>query len=169
MLWNFRVANNLAGSASNELFIYRSDLLKEKPTADDSLVLVDDFSGTGDQVCENWKILQELVVGVPRVYLMLVAATQMAMDRIRSETEMIPLAHLVLTKKDNVWSAECACFNAAEKATLLSYCKRASKKIPKGRGDGGLLLVFEHSCPNNSIPVLHSRNARWRGLFPRHD
>ena len=169
MLWKFRVANSLGGKANNELFIHRAEILEAGLTADDSLVLVDDFSGTGDQVCDHWKILQELVTGGPTVYLALVAATQRAMSRIKSETDLFPLAHIVLTEKDNIWSARCSHFTASEKAALLSYCVRASNKIPKGRGEAGLLIVFEHSCPNNSIPVLHSRNARWTGLFPRHD
>jgi hypothetical protein len=27
--------------------------------------------------------------------------------------------------------------------------------------------VFTHNCPNNSIPILHSRRGNWVPLFPR--
>ena len=56
----------------------------------------------------------------------------------------------------------------SEKDALLEYCKRADRKYPRGYGDCGFVLVLAHKTPNNSIPVLHANNVRWKGLFPRY-
>jgi hypothetical protein len=40
---------------------------------------------------------------------------------------------------------------------------------PLGTGNCQALVVFEHNCPNNSLPVLWKEGSEflWRPLFPR--
>lgn len=33
----------------------------------------------------------------------------------------------------------------------------------------GFVIVFAHTCPNNSIPILHVSHTKWQGLFRRYD
>jgi hypothetical protein len=173
MLYHFRVANNLDGKKFNDLFIARRDLVSQKLGNNDTVVLLDDFSGTGQQICDAWNnpetAFGELLAGVGRIYLVLVAVTSHAWKKIRSETPLSVLPSHELTDGDNIFSMDCKHFTTLERARLLHYCTRASKKAPQGFGNCGLVLVFQHRTPNNTIPILHADNANWSGLFPRHD
>jgi len=42
------------------------------------------------------------------------------------------------------------------------------KENPMGFGDCGLVVVFQHRPPNNTIPILHEDHSKWTGLFPRY-
>lgn len=171
MLHRFRLANNLSERKFNDLFIHLSDLLRAGLRPDDTVVLVDDFSGTGDQVCKAWHThgISELFANNPRAFLALVAAGYKAVARIRKETGLIPVPHIVLGKTDSIFSDRCQHFTANEKATLLRYAHSANQQQPKGYGDCGFVTVLAHRCPNNTIPILHAHHARWEGLFRRHD
>jgi hypothetical protein len=169
MMHRFRVANGLDAKKYNELFIHPSQILLEGLGPDDTLVLIDDFVGTGDSVCSAWEeSFAELVVGVGRVYLIVVAALRDGRVRVAEETSMTCLAGQELTADDNFFGDQCAIFNDDEKRVMLTYCRRASRREPKGYKECGLVLTFQHRCPNNSLPVLHVENSRWTGLFPRH-
>lgn len=173
MLYQFRVANGLDSARFRELFVARRDLVSQKLGPNDTVVLLDDFSGTGKQVCDAWADPQtafgELLAGVGRVYLLLVAATNHARSRITEETSLIVLPAYDLDDRDNIFSDRCTHFNAQERDRLLHYCRQASREMPRGYGNCGLVVVFQHRTPNNTIPILHAENGRWSGLFPRHD
>lgn len=166
----FRMATSMTNREFHGLFIHRSEIVAKNPGPNDTVVLLDDFSGTGKQACDAWRdLFSELLAGGPRVVLMLVAATQTALERIAGETDMEPVCGTTLGAEENLFGAACSYFSGEEKRSLLRYCKRANRKNPKGFGNTGLVLVFAHRCPNNSIPVLHANHDRWHGLFPRYD
>ncbi len=181
MLHHFRVANRLDTKAFNELFVSRSDLFRQpllpdtdpqKLGEDDIVVLLDDFSGTGTQVCKAWNDPETsfgaLLAGVGTVYLILVAASKAAGRRISHETTLsLSPAHW-LHESDNVFSEKCKHFTAADRDRLLHYGRIADKQNPMGFGDCGFVVVFQHRPPNNSIPILHADHPKWTGLFPRH-
>jgi hypothetical protein len=169
MVHTLRMATSMTKRQYSQLFIHRSELVAKKPGPNDTVVLVDDFSGTGNQACEAWQLFEELLTGGPRIVLMLVAATDRALVRIARETQMEPVCATTLTKKDDIFDAACVHFSEAEKSTILTYCSQADAARPKGWGDSGLLVVLAHQTPNNSIPILHASQNEWRGLFPRHD
>jgi hypothetical protein len=170
MLHKFRHANNLAGRAYNELFIHRSDILRERLGSDDIVVLIDDFVGTGDQACDAWaQQFGELLADVGRVYLVVVAACDIAASRVANETGLQVVPHHELTQADNIFAGKCRKFTGEEKTRLLAYCQKADHQNPRGKGDCGLLVVFAHTCPNNSIPVLHVSHRHWEGLFRRYN
>ena len=170
MLHQLRMATGMAKREFDPLFVNRSDLVALKPSAEDTVILIDDFSGSGKQASDSWnEMFSELLFGGPRVVLMLVAATSSALKRISKETEMEPVCGTTLHARDDIFSTACKHFTDAEKATLLEYCKRASPSNPKGFGDCGLVVVLAQRCPNNSIPILHANHKKWRGLFPRND
>jgi hypothetical protein len=176
MLHRSRTALGLTGGRYNDMFIHMSDLLRASLGADDNVVFVDDFAGTGEQACRAWRgdpemkitRLAELLPGSPKTYLILVAAGRRAVDRIAQETKLKVVARHVLGPADNIFSGDCQHFTQAEKDALLAYSRRADRKHPRGYGDCGFVIVLAHRTPNNSIPVLHANHERWRGLFPRH-
>lgn len=170
MLHALRMATGMNRKEFNPIFVYRSDLVRMKPTANDTVVLVDDFSGSGKQACDAWdEVFAELLSEGPRVILLLIAATREALNKIRSQTAMDAVCGTTLTPRDNLFDGACNHFTAAEKAKVLTYCEKADGARPKGFGECGLLLVLAHRCPNNSIPILHASHAQWEGLFPRQE
>ncbi|HSR05550.1 MAG TPA: hypothetical protein VLM42_00245, partial [Bryobacteraceae bacterium] len=182
MLYHFRIANGLDAKGLDELFVLRSDLFRQpmlpdddphKLGPDDVVVFLDDFSGTGSQVCKAWNDPETsfgaLLAGVGKVYLILVAASRAARKRISAETTMSPMPAHELRDGDNVFSDQCPYFTKADRLKLLRYGEIANKKTPKGFGDCGFVVVFQHRAPNNSIPILHADHRHWTGLFPRHD
>jgi hypothetical protein len=170
MLADFRHANRLTGRQFDELFCHTSTILQQKLGAGDTLVLVDDFVGTGSQLCEVWnQSLQELVGGIGTVYLAVVAAVSTARLRVQNETGVLLRSGNDLLESDNFFHGNCTHFSRDEKDRILRYCDRANKKFPRGFGECGLLTIMQHRAPNNSLPILHARNSRWTGLFPRDD
>jgi hypothetical protein len=169
MMHKFRLANELTGKKYNQLFIWKSDLLRANLGPDDTVVFVDDFSGSGTQACDAWPVIEELLPGKPKIYLALVAATVAARTRIHRETEIVLVPHQTLAETENIFSPYCDCFSDDEKEDILRYCRRLDKSEPKGFGECGLVLVFAHNCPNNSIPILHKTTQNWEGLFRRYD
>lgn len=171
MLHRFRHANNLTARRYAKLFRYRSELVELEPGPEDTVVLVDDFSGTGDQACGAWEsTFEELLPFEPRVLLVLVAVSSAARGRIASETGMRACAQIELDSESDIFSAECNLLLDGEKARLLHYGEQADPERPRGWGDCGFVIIFAHTAPNNSIPILHKRRrGHWEGLFPRYD
>ena len=170
MVHAFRMATSMSKKQYNNLFIHRSELPLKRLTDKDTVILIDDFSGTGDQACDSWeKLFSELITEGPRIVLILIAATTAALERISDETDLEPICGTTLRNKDGFFHTECTYFTPNEKERILQYCVRADRRKPQGYGDIGLLLVFAHRCPNNTIPILHSSNNDWDGLFPRSD
>lgn len=170
MLHSFRLANGLDSKAHNKMFIHPSQIVLEKLGPDDTLVFVDDFVGTGKQVCDTWhETINELVIGIGRVFLLVVAATKEAVKKVKDETDMRLIPSHTLGPSDNLFSPQCKHFSEDEKASILEYNKLVDEKNPHGFGKCGLVVVFQHRCPNNTIPILHAATEGWSGLFPRHD
>jgi len=168
MLYEFRLANGLNARRYNPLFLHRRDLVALNPGPDDNVVFVDDFSGTGDTAVQYWNdYYRELLSGEPNVYLVLVAASTAAIRRVKDQTQFAIVTATRLDDRDNVFSEHCRHFTDEEKNVLRNYCQRADQELPLGYGNCGFVVVFAHRCPNNSIPILHVKNNRWRGLFPR--
>jgi hypothetical protein len=167
MLHCFRVANELDRRRHDGMFIHRSEIVSARLSSDDTLVLVDDFSGTGTQACSSWKLFQELLGGEPRVFLVLVGVARNALGRIRAETDLLTAFGFELTEADDVFHEECPHFSRRDKEAILGYCRRVQPGNPRGYGGCGYLIVFAHRCPNNTVPILHATNANWEGLFRR--
>src|SRR5882724_5509459 len=169
MVHTLRMAMTMTNKKYDYLFIHRSELVAKKPGPDDTVILVDDFSGTGTQACGSWEIFQQLLGGGPKIILMLGVATADALKVIGDKTEMEPICAVTLHKKDSIFKPECVHFTQVEKNTILDYCRRANPRNPEGFLGAGLLVVLAHRTPNDTIPILHETNGAWRGLFPRNE
>jgi len=168
MLRTFRSANGLSGRRYNELFIHKSELVREELGPEDTVVFIDDFAGTGKQAVDVWPEMRELLAKGPRSILVLIGASDHACTRIEQDTELVVLRHIALTASDNVFAAGCPHFTSDEQSRLLQYCTRADRRAPRGFGDCGFVVVFAHTCPNNSIPILRTSHPGWEGLFRRY-
>lgn len=168
MIHRFRRANNLGLAKFNDLFIHPSSLMQEKLSATDTVVFVDDFSGSGRQAVDKWRdVFAELLAEGPTVYLVLVAAATHVNRLITDETGIRVICDVYLHESDNIFSDTCTRFSVEDKRAIRTYCRRADNASPNGYGNCGLLVVFAHDCPNNSIPILHKVSPTWNGIFPR--
>lgn len=167
MLRVFREANGLTARIHDSLFRHTTEIPSLKLSAEDTIVVVDDFAGTGKQICSRWPTLQELIASDARCYLVLTAATTIAVKRIKDETGVEVIVKLEISKSENVFADTAHRFDENEKTALLKYCTRVDAQHPRGYGECGLLYVLSHKTPNNSIPILHVNHDSWVGLFPR--
>lgn len=169
MIAVFRQAMGMKHKDYNELFVYPHQLPDQKLSGEDTVVLVDDFSGSGNQACDSWRYpFSELVGGAGTIYLIVVAATTLAQKIIRDETNLHVLCHLDLDSSDNFFSDDCTHFTEDDKQAILQHCMKHFPKEPRGFGECRLLFVLQHDCPNNSIPLLHKQKKnKWVPLFPR--
>ena len=168
MVHVFRMATGMTTKKFNSLFVHRSELVGLRLQSTDTVILLDDFSGTGQQATKAWKeVFAEILSEGPRIILLLVAATSQALQEVRKGTEMELVCGTLLDHRHNFFDAACTQFNKKEKDTIEYYCKKADARYPRGSGSAGLLVVLAHRCPNNSLPVLHADHDAWSGLFPR--
>lgn len=147
MLHQFRLANNLNHRQYDPLFIGRSDLLRAGLGADDTVVFVDDFVGSGNQAVTAWeKMFQELTTEVGNVYLATVAAYQKGSIEIKNKTRIQLLAHRTLSYRQSLFHTTCQHFSDQEKQRILHYCTTASRNHPRGFGD------CAGNCAVSSVP-----------------
>ena len=168
MVRSFREANQLTSATHNDLFCGATDLPSKKLTAEDYVVFVDDFSGSGRQVSAAWQTLQELVASDATCHLILTSATRKAMSKIEALINLALTVYIILEEDDNVFNSRCTKFSTHEKSIIEKYGRRADRRNPKGFGDCGLLFALSHKTPNNTIPILHAYHDRWKGLLPRY-
>lgn len=164
----FREANDLALARYNDLFCELSDLPSLKLTALDVVVFIDDFSGTGRQVCRMWPVVAEMVASEAACHLILTAATTAAVNAIGNRTDLVLHTRITLDENDNVLAPASAVFSPDEKQVIRDYGYIADPRKPDGYGGSGLLFVLSHKTPNNTLPILHINEPHWRGLFPRY-
>lgn len=185
MLRELRIAAALEPPVFHNMFPEIRDLVDQSPSAGDTIVLVDDFSGTGRQACATWAKLSEVLAPYtqPRstldpatattttkpgcsVHLLLVGARQRGIETIRA-AGLRAEAFRLLDDHDDVFHPSSPTFDEGERKSLLKMCMRADKKNPTGFGQCGLAFVIAHRTPNNSLPILHVRTNKFVGLFPR--
>ena len=133
------------------------------------VVLVEDFSGTGKQIDEWWPVVEGIFL--PKnadIVLGLLVINYRARTRLAPVFKRI-LAVADLERQHDVFDAKCTKFSRAEKNALLAACRSTgcSSRFLKGFGDSGLLVVFKHGCPNNSLPILWYSQGAWHNLFQR--
>lgn len=164
----FREANRLNAQKYDSLFVTIRDLPSLKLTAADTVVFIDDISGSGDQVCRLWPMIQELMASEARSVLLLTAVTYRAADRIGRETELEIRFRDFLGTELDFFHVDFLGFSKEEKDIIAAYCATADSANPKGYGECGLLYVLAHKTPNNCLPIVHAYKAAWRGVLPRY-
>ncbi len=168
MVRTFREANKLNDTRQDDLFCTIADIPSKKLTAADTIIFIDDFCGTGTQICTRWDTIGMLIGSDAECHLIVTAATDDAIAKIEDKTPLKVHAHIHIHPNENFFSERCTRFTPAEKNAIFPYCKIADAKNPRGFRDAGLLYVLNHKTPNNSIPILHANHSQWTGLFPRY-
>ena len=158
---------------------------KKIPSNVSSIVIVDDFIGTGSSLSSNLTVFFEkngdfLIASEISVYVVVLCATIKGEEKVRqtlsslSETsdllihENLDNNHYAFNAINPIWSDE-AERNAA-KDLIQRLGSNVDKNRPLGYKDSAMLIVFNRNCPNNTLPILHSRSrgeSAWNPLFER--
>lgn len=163
--------------------------LKDDVTVN-AIVFIDDIAATGNTLSENIKRFvekNEEFIKQRSLLVLVVAlvATPKGEQNVNREIqrqlkngfsielricELLSSSHISFGEDNkNFWDDE------TEMAKARSLCLRIgssiASKAPLGYQDSGLLVVFPDRCPNNSLPVLHSKSTKekflWTPLFER--
>lgn len=140
-----------------------------------NIIFFDDLVGTGKQSSEYIKEISGLLNSSHKAYLFSICATEDGLKLINDTTAFSAISSDVLTKKEHYYTnEECKYFTYNEKIELIE-----KTDLLKSRNDNynlGLLVAFEHSTPNNTLPIIwkdkfkykmNGKEKSWIALLPR--
>jgi hypothetical protein len=160
-----------------------AEVLKEKKEIQ-VLLFLDDFVGTGNAASTYLKDLDSMIADVVRersikvVFATVVAAIEgwKQVEQIAESLNMPVQVHCCETLDETArcFSETSGIFSEKDqresaKEIALKYGKLLEKDCPLGYGNLEMAVVFERSCPNNSLPILWSESTtpKWTPLFKR--
>ena len=133
------------------------------------IIFFDDFSGSGKTIREWWDRNEPLILPFnATIGLGVVLINYMAEEEIM-KLDQIYFFVEYLNERFNIFNDHCEIFSNTEQDKILSYCTktRCSSEYLRGYGNCGLLISFQHGCPNNSLPILWYDRTDWLNLFHR--
>ncbi|MDR6406119.1 MULTISPECIES: hypothetical protein [Chryseobacterium] len=150
---------------------------------DGILLLIDDFIGTGESVTKffNYEIKQQLVSKKIKIKTILLCVAYME-DAKNLIEKNIPDYEIVGTPYRKAFSNLGSVFGYRKRMIVIrEFCfdygqhlfstfderTRVTTKHPLGYGDSQSLIIFNHSTPNNSLPIIWSNKNSWTPLFIR--
>ena len=140
-----------------------------------TIVLLDDFIGSGNQAIEFWQDLSASLGAAADSFKFFYSAFigyREGQQLIESQTKLTVNLVRQLDDQDKAFGfgspliVEYA--REAAKDVFRQYGQRLFPKHPLGYRDGQALIVFDHNTPNNSLPVLWSEEDGWFPLFKRY-
>lgn len=156
------------------------NLDKIELTGDAVLVLLDDFSGTGDTFHDSYKDMFAGWVGkhkdhIKKIYFLAQVVMQEAAQTIKT---LYPDIEIVaerrgkcLEEKTSVFRYRCTCKEI--KAIADKYTGHVrnhfldTQTIPYGYKATQALIAFSYGTPNNTLPIIWTDN-KWYPVFPRY-
>lgn len=148
----------------HELYVNRKEEVQNK-----YIIFFDDFSGTGKTLTDWWKLNEPIILPLNATFVIaVIVLNHKAEDKVKSLNQ--PIFNVdFLHSNLNVFNNECGIFDKNEKQTLIKFCERTgcSTEYLKGFGECGLIVSFQHGCPNNSLPILWYDKDKWLTLFDR--
>ena len=147
-----------------------------------ALVFIDDFIGTGDSASEYFKKLsgehgEMLRNSGLRIFFIALCGFVNGKSRIEQLLEELHLS--VSVRICDPLDETARCFDDVSRIfpnsldrdrarkIALHYGMKLEKKAPLGYGDCEATIVFEDSCPNNTLPILWAETNDWIPLFRR--
>lgn len=144
---------------------------------DEYLLIVDDGSFTGTQISEVLTRCGDLMHGHQRGGIVLSIVHQTAINRLEIDFPDVKVFYgELLTEKDNfeqvckswvankIWPHE----HIDPFDLYMDIARRAEMPdAAAGWGKLGLMVVYEHGIPDNTLPLLWTRSTNWEPLFER--
>jgi len=170
MLYHFRHVNSL----SLARFLERWN---EITVNIESLILVDDFLGTGDTAIRFWSspIIQEIIKNYSslKFYYIVLIALERGMKEVEKNTNLKVICPQIFDEEHRVFSDRSFVFPEKGKRDLArQICEKyggnlEGKKYALGYKDSEALLGLHHNIPNNTLPIIWSDKKGWFPLFHR--
>lgn len=156
----------------------RPENIDELPDTVKALVFVDDMVGTGRQFvtfAEHYRLASH-VGKRALIYCPLMAFDEgtkkiaKALDWLEIHpVETLSAGHRFFRPAEadaTLWGADSVNLVADVRSHVADLCKRKGLPV-KTRHSLDLVVAFEHAVPNNSMPLLSIKTARWQPLFDR--
>ncbi len=147
-----------------------------------ALVFIDDFIGTGRSASEYFTMLAEEYGDLLRncgLRLFFIALCGFEEGRSKIEGVLEELALDVNVRICDPLDDKARCFSDTSRIFPNPLDREIAKKIvyekglllvrkaPLGFGECEATIVFEDSCPNNTLPILWAESKDWTPLFKR--
>jgi hypothetical protein len=167
-----------------------SEVLRTISTMEDqgryvrAIVIVDDMVGTGQTLADNVqrftnslgedlrrKAISVLVVAITSTH----EGARVVREALCQARNVDAQLHVCSPLSDEVYAFPTSGVgfwaDERERDLAKALCTELGSRIyrdnPLGFGGLGLLVTFTQTCPNNTLPILHSTSSDWRPLFLR--
>ncbi|MGN6094279.1 MAG: phosphoribosyltransferase-like protein, partial [Luteibacter jiangsuensis] len=168
--------------------IVNRDAALEKAYQGAAIVFLDDFVGSGDQFISTWervtngrsfKFAQKATSFIP-IYVSMVCLEK-GISRIHQEAPMVALSTAHILEERSTLNGVMS-ISADVQARLEDFLRKYSPRLKpnepyiannpsykvKGYKNGGLMLAFEHSVPDATLPIFWSSgDVNWVPLLER--
>jgi hypothetical protein len=150
---------------------------------DCNLVIVDDYAGTGDSIVEYYNVIKGKIPNIEcKTYALTIAFMSAAKHNlIKSNIEIIGNERIpVFSTRGSVFGyypkakgMREFCFKYGNKLYSLSKYKKYKGQHPLGFKNTQALIGFEHSIPNNTLPIIWAtckvsrKGKNWVPIFSR--
>jgi len=178
------VGNSRLKNIDLSFLIANFDQLKEDECKNrDTIILIDDFIGSGNQATNFWdkrkfvnKTLKDLHEKNPEIRFYYLALCGMA-EGVSEISSSLPITVIVGEELDDRFKCFSTCsqiFSDPEerrKAEILMTTKgKYLYSHPLGYKNSQLAIAFDHNTPNNSLPVIWKKktDGSWYPLFKRY-
>ena len=146
------------------------------------LILVDDFIGSGGTFVEGINHLESALGGSLHdhrhtVYAVAAVGLRHGTEHVSSTTGVRCFLGEELVSNNRAFSPDSGIFSSdTDRRTAEALCRTIGEalepKHPMGFADCQSLIVFEHRCPNNTLPFFCKTGKKYQGadwvpLFPR--
>lgn len=165
----FRSANQIP----SERFV-SYELMRSRIEDGDPIVLLDDLLASGHQAVHDWNALRE-AGGVPTnspAYLATLVSCEAGKTFVEERTTLETVSALQLARSQEPLSSDSALFpdmveREKVRGLLEKYGRALAPRGPLGYAGSGLLLAFEHSTPDNSLPIFWAAAKGWKPLLAK--
>lgn len=156
--------------------------LEKKMTKDSFLVLVDDISGSGETVAKYYKNKIRPILAKPKfnnvkVVLLTIVFLDTAKDKLaeygiqiygNNRASAFVQTGSVFGYRPRMKEIREFCYkNGKGLYTTFDHDNNKIIDHPLGHNNSQALIIFEHSTPNNTLPIFWSNRNNWFPIFPR--
>lgn len=147
-----------------------NNVLNQNLNEIESLIIIDDYCGSGETICDFFDELNKKLLKTMKVYYFPVFIVDKTLQKL-SKIKYVNLELKIINKITN--NAECLStnniFNLAELKIFYDFCSdlKIAKEYVKGYGDIEDKFSTSYFTPNNSLGILWYEDRLYRPLFKR--